>query len=179
LALVGFHAGLMDLEGARELVIRSDLRVMNEQLPAGAKVLMVGEAEVFDARFALLYNTVFDESVFEELTASASAGAAGSVAAAEEVRERLRGAGVTHVLVNWREVLRYRLPGSYGYAEYVQPERFEELREGGVLGAARVLGQSSWSGLGETERRVVQQWRGWQRLVRGDVWETVRLYEVR
>ena len=177
LALVGFHAGLMDLEGARELVIRSDLRVMNEQLPAGAKVLMVGEAEVFDARFALLYNTVFDESVFEELTAGA--GVAGSVAAADEVRERLRGAGVTHVLVNWREVLRYRLPGSYGYAEYVQPERFEELREGGVLGAARVLGQSSWSGLGETERRVVQQWPGWQRLVRGDVWETVRLYEVR
>jgi hypothetical protein len=25
----------------------------------------------------------------------------------------------------------------------------------------------------------VQQWPGWQRLVRGDVWETVRLYEVR
>lgn len=48
-----------------------------------------------------------------------------------------------------------------------------------MLGAARVLGQSSWSGLGETERRVVQQWPGWQRLVRGDVWETVRLYEVR
>lgn len=181
LALVGFHAGLMDLEGARELVIRSDLRVLNEQLPGGARVLMVGEAEVFDARFAVLYSTVFDDSVFEELTGGTDTGV-GTVrvlAAAAEVRERLRAAGVTHVLVNWREVLRYRLPGSYGYAEYVQPERFEQLQEQGVLGAARVLGQSSWAGLSETERRVVQQWPGWQQLVRGDVWETVRLYEVR
>lgn len=181
LALVGFHAGLMDLEGARELVIRSDLQELNRQLPAGSRVLMVGEAEVFDARFAVLYNTVFDESVFEELTAGGDAGtgAGRALAAAADVRERLRAAGVTHVLVNWREVLRYRLPGSYGYAEYVQPERFEQLLSGGVLGEPRVLGEGSWSGLSESERRVVQQWPGWQQLVRGDVWETVRLYEVR
>jgi hypothetical protein len=181
LALVGFHAGLMDLEGARELVIRSDLQELNRQLPAGSRVLMVGEAEVFDARFAVLYNTVFDESVFEELTAGGDAGTGSgrALAAAADVRERLRAAGVTHVLVNWREVLRYRLPGSYGYAEYVQPERFEQLLSGGVLGEPRVLGEGSWSGLSESERRVVQQWPGWQQLVRGDVWETVRLYEVR
>lgn len=184
LALVGFHAGLMDLEGARELVIRSDLQVLNRQLPAGSRVLMVGEAEVFDARFEVLYNTVFDDSVFEALTADVSAGAdvgpeAGRLpASAAEVRERLRLAGVTHVLVNWREVLRYRLPGSYGYAEYVQPERFEQLQERGVLGMPRVLGESSWSGLSQSEQRVVQQWPGWQQLVRGDVWDTVRLYEV-
>jgi hypothetical protein len=184
LALVGFHAGLMDLEGARELVIRSDLQVLNRQLPAGSRVLMVGEAEVFDARFEVLYNTVFDDSVFEELTASEGqggvfgGGAEGVVASAEEVRERLRAAGVTHVLVNWREVLRYRLPGSYGYAEYVQPERFQQLQERGVLGVPRVLGESSWSGLSQSERSVVQQWPGWQQLVRDAVWDTVRLYEV-
>ncbi len=109
----------------------------------------------------------------------AGTGSGRALAAAADVRERLRAAGVTHVLVNWREVLRYRLPGSYGYAEYVQPERFEQLLSGGVLGEPRVLGEGSWSGLSESERRVVQQWPGWQQLVRGDVWETVRLYEVR
>ncbi len=169
LALVGFHAGLMDLEGARQLTIRSDLQFLNQQLPKTARVLMVGEAEVFDADFALLYNTVFDDSVFEQLTGQAQP---------DEIVGRLRSAGVTHVLVNWREILRYRLPGSYGYAEYVQPQRFAELQSGGVLGIPRVLGQTSWSELSALERDVVQQWTGWQQLVKGDAWETVRLYPV-
>jgi hypothetical protein len=169
LALVGFHAGLMDLEGARQLTIRSDLQFLNQQLPKTARVLMVGEAEVFDADFALLYNTVFDDSVFEQLTGQAQP---------DEILGRLRSAGVTHVLVNWREILRYRLPGSYGYAEYVQPQRFAELQSGGVLGIPRVLGQTSWSELSALERDVVQQWTGWQQLVKGDAWETVRLYPV-
>lgn len=169
LALVGFHAGLMDLEGARQLTIRSDLQFLNQQLPKTARVLMVGEAEVFDADFALLYNTVFDDSVFEQLTGQAGP---------DEIPGRLRSAGVTHVLVNWREILRYRLPGSYGYAEYVQPQRFAELQSGGVLGIPRVLGQTSWRELSALERDVVQQWSGWQQLVKGDAWETVRLYPV-
>jgi hypothetical protein len=47
-----------------------------------------------------------------------------------------------------------------------------------VLGIPRVLGQTSWRELSALERDVVQQWSGWQQLVKGDAWETVRLYPV-
>ena len=50
----------------------------------------------------------------------------------DEIRQKLRSEGITHIFVNWREVLRYR--SSYGYTDFVHPRRFEELQTGGVLG---------------------------------------------
>ncbi len=68
LALVGYHAGLSDLTVARDTVVRADVRFLNESMPKDAKVLMVGDAEVFDCTFPLIYNTVFDDSFFEDWT---------------------------------------------------------------------------------------------------------------
>ena len=45
---------------------------MNETLPKGSKVLCVGDQEVFDARFPVVYNTVFNPSIFEQSVAVAA-----------------------------------------------------------------------------------------------------------
>ncbi|MCH5373363.1 MAG: glycosyltransferase family 39 protein, partial [Planctomycetes bacterium] len=41
------------------------IHALNQSLAPGDKVLSVGEANVFDARFPIVYNTVFDESLLE------------------------------------------------------------------------------------------------------------------
>ena len=87
-------------------------------------VLMVGDAQPFDLEMPALYNTCFDECVFTRLIADKSA---------SERKRALHKAGISHVLVNWSELERYRST-SYGYSsDYVQPDVFEELISQGVL----------------------------------------------
>ena len=54
--------------------------------------------------------------------------------AVQEIRSKFRQLGITHIDVNWSEIRRYREPGSYGYSEFVQPERFTDLQRLGLLG---------------------------------------------
>jgi len=181
-ALVGFHVGLMDLNAARNLTIRSDIRHLNQTLRTTDRVLMVGEAEVFDATFPLLYNTVFDDSLLEEWTAdpnernlpARTRPLRGRTALLEEFRRR----GVTHVYVNWAEILRYRLPGSYGYSEFVQPSRFTEMVELNVLRPPAGLLFRNWSDLSESEQNTIRAWNRFEQLRNGDVLMTGQLYEV-
>ena len=49
------------------------------------------------------------------------------------VRTALRDEGVDYVLVDWNWIDRYRAPGNYGYAEFVQPGVFRALQDAGVL----------------------------------------------
>jgi hypothetical protein len=51
----------------------------------------------------------------------------------QEIRENLGRRGITHVFVNWLEILRYREPGSYGFTEYVTPARIKQLIDLGFL----------------------------------------------
>lgn len=98
------------------------------------KVLFVGEAELFDAMFPYEYNTVFDHSIFEQDCSAAQPGvpAAGQLLRpAKEILAAWHARGITHVVVNWREVLRYRT--TYGYTDFVHPSRFKALVEAGVL----------------------------------------------
>ncbi|MEZ5940939.1 MAG: glycosyltransferase family 39 protein [Planctomycetaceae bacterium] len=98
------------------------------------RVLLVGEAQIFDLRGDYVYNTVFDTSLFEEWT-----GVPGddmpsgerAMQSPEEVLAVLKEQGVTHVAVNWHEILRYRT--TYGYTNYVTPARFNELVYDDVL----------------------------------------------
>jgi 4-amino-4-deoxy-L-arabinose transferase-like glycosyltransferase len=182
LSLVGFHADLMDLDEARQMTIRSDIQALNRELSRDSRVLMVGEAEVFDAEFPLLYNTVFDDSVFEEIAKAEHSGTVEGpveMKPAEAIRAELQSRGVTHVLVNWKEILRYRLPGSYGYSEFVQPSRFQTLSEQGVLTEPDCLLRADWELMSEMERGVVREWQGWEVLVRGTEFRSVLLYRVR
>ena len=181
LALVGFHVGLMDLEAARQTTIRSDIRDLNETLPSNARVLMVGEAEVFDATFPLAYNTVFDECLFESWTTlpddSQRPVTERRMLPPEQTLQKLRKQGITHIFVNWGAVLRYRM--TYGYTAYVDPARFEQLLDDGVLQSRRVLLHQPWKTLSDTEQSMVKSWRGFEQLVPDDSsFSVVELYDV-
>jgi len=88
------------------------------------RLLLVGDAEPFDLEVPVAYDTVFDDSVFEQLVAGRSGA---------EARRALADRGITHVLVDWGEIARYRGPGNYGFAQFVQPEVFDHLVSEGVL----------------------------------------------
>lgn len=181
LALVGYHVGLMDLEAARQQTIRSDIRFLNASLPVNAKVLMVGEAEVFDATFPLVYNTVFDDCLFEtwtELPEDRQRPAAERrMLPPELILEKLHGDNITHILVNWGAVLRYRT--TYGYTEYVHPARFQQLLEKHVLSSRRILLQQPWESFSDTEEAMVKSWQGYQQIVSDDaIFSVVELYEI-
>lgn len=135
--LSGYNAYLIDLNHATRQAATPSIRLLNElPLPEGAKVLFVGEAQVFDARFDHVYNTVFDESIFQQWTSAAVPDvpdAEQPLRPMDEIRRTFAEHGITHVFVNWLEVARYRAPGSYGYTDFVTPARFDELVAGGVL----------------------------------------------
>jgi Dolichyl-phosphate-mannose-protein mannosyltransferase len=182
LALVGYHAGFQDLDVARQVVIRDDIRRLNATLPVNAKVLMVGEAEVFDCAFPVEYNTVFDDCIFEQLVGDASVAnvptSERGMKSPDECQAALAADGITHVMVNWSEILRYRGPGSYGYAEFVQPSRFRQLVEAGVLKPPVTLLQRSWNDLSDQDQRIIGSWDGADYIHTGDgVLRTVQLYE--
>jgi 4-amino-4-deoxy-L-arabinose transferase-like glycosyltransferase len=139
--LGGYNDYLRDLDEAGHLAATHtapEIVDLNERLTQGSKVLAVGDAEMFYARFPVSYNTVFDRSIFEEWFAMPSGGlsAATELRSSSEIREKLAAEGVTHIYVNWLEVLRYRSPGNYGYTDFVAPERFAELQRRGILGPA-------------------------------------------
>ena len=88
--------------------------------------------------FPCLYNTVFDHSIIEEWCAARPGEPAGPAGLrdAAAIRKKLADEGITHVYVNWLEILRYRSPGNYGYTDFVTPELFAELQRLGILGPA-------------------------------------------
>lgn len=107
---------------------------LNEHAPADAAVLTVGDAEVFDLTMRSVYDTAFDPCQFERLTAGRSP---------DEIRAALTQERISHVLVRWDEIARYRSPGNYGYSDYVTPERFDTLVEQGVLEQPRAFHDGS------------------------------------
>ena len=168
----GYIAWLTDLEAAGIFTARLTapeifaLNELSEEEPAKFRVLSVGEAEVFDARFPIVYNTVFDRSIFQqwtEDTASDRPPAGRPMRSAAEIRQKFQDEGITHVLVNWQEILRYRL--TYDYAEYVHPGRFDWLVENDILEEPVILARQSWAKLSPAEQAELTQ-SGWQDLLR-------------
>lgn len=123
--LCGFNAYLSDLDQARSGAENTaeGIHYLNQladagKLPRDATVLCVGDAQVFDARPRVLYNTVFNQPIFREWLAVRPAKDPPwqdwSLRPIEEVRRKFESEGVTHVLVNWQEILRYRM--TYGHS---------------------------------------------------------------
>jgi hypothetical protein len=128
---VGFTQFLMDQTTARRVAEPKSIKLLNE-LPADSKTLLVGEAQVFECRRDVIYNTVFNRCLFEEwFAAPPNADGERLLRAPDEIREELARRDVTHVFVNWLEVLRYRT--TYGYSEFVTPERLQQLVDDGIL----------------------------------------------
>ncbi|MCX7393894.1 MAG: hypothetical protein NTW75_07175 [Planctomycetales bacterium] len=145
--LGGFNAGRTDLKAIGILEKTKFFGTLdwidNEReagrLPVATKVLCVGEAGLFHARFAYVYNTVFDRSFFEDWCSERTPSGEVHLRSADDIRAKLHQQGITHVLVNWSEVLRYRAPGSYGYTDVAHPDRLAELQSQGVLGPPLLL----------------------------------------
>ncbi|MHB1035395.1 MAG: glycosyltransferase family 39 protein [Pirellulales bacterium] len=97
---------------------------LNRHVPPGHKVLMVGDAQVFDLEVPVLYNTCFDPSIFESLVRDCTP---------DEIRAALAARHISHVFVHWSEIARYRSPGNYGFTDFVQPGVFDKLVRQGVL----------------------------------------------
>jgi 4-amino-4-deoxy-L-arabinose transferase-like glycosyltransferase len=166
--MAGYNAYLVDLNYAREWPTkhtRPEIAQMNRRLPPNSKVLCVGEAMLFDARFAVVYNTVFDRSIFQQWCAEEQIGVPPGELPMRDpkiIQQKLREEGITHVFVNWAEILRYRT--SYGYTDFVTPKRFARLQEQGVLGTPRrsgnplPFGYRDESSLTQQERAEVNKW---------------------
>lgn len=88
------------------------------------RLLLVGEARAYDFRMPIVYSTCFDRSPAEAWLLNK---------APEQQRESLAQAGVTHVLINWSELTRYRSPGNYGFSDWPQREDIERLVSDQVL----------------------------------------------
>jgi len=179
--VVGFHGGLFDLDRLRVARVRDDFKVLNTTLPKNARVLMVGEAEVFDAEFDLVYNTVFDDNIFEQWTSvtgeSDKPAMERPMKSPAEIRAILREHGITHVYVNWSEILRYRL--TYGFTDFVYPQRFTALQEQGVLKAPLQTWAGDWSNLSKQQKSEVESWRGGDTLhSEGLAWTNIQLFPV-
>ncbi len=139
----GFNAGRTDLRAAAMLVVSPSLQWINDEIAAGrlpqdTKVLCVGEAALFHAKFPYVYNTVFDRSLFESWFAERTDEGL-RLRSADQIRATLKDHGITHLLVNWAEILRYREPGSYGYTDFAHPDRLQELQKAGLIGPALPL----------------------------------------
>ena len=126
-ALAGLNQWLGDLRELRTGVPRllnAPLVALDDQLPKGARVLLVGQAAVFHLDRPIVYNTVFNRETIEEIARGRSP---------DQVLGRLRELGVDAIYVDWFEVERYRSPGNYGFTPYVTPEVFARLVDAGVL----------------------------------------------
>lgn len=162
--ITGFNAGRMDLKAAEEMVISPSQRWLNEELAAGRlpddfKVLCVGEAALFHARFPYAYNTVFDRSLFERWFAERTESGSFQLRPTDQIRQTLRERGITHVLVNWAEILRYREPGSYGYTDFAHPDWFAKLQKAGILGPPLPLPERiTLNGIPEKKRQQIADW---------------------
>lgn len=101
-------------------------RWLNENAPAGKRVLLVAEAQVFDFEMPILYNTCFDDCVLETLLRDRTR---------EERRQVLQEQRISHIFVSWHELQRYREPGNYGYSDFPSWELFhtELVAQQGLL----------------------------------------------
>ena len=162
----GFNAGRLELNAARRIAISQSVprqNWINEQyeagnFPANTRVLCVGEALLFHARYPYLYNTVFDHSIFEKLCVTPDS-TDNQLRPVAEILAEFQRLGITHVEVGWAEILRYREPGSYGYTDFVHPDRFAQLQQLGVLGPAVSLPADVALSRLDSDRRT--QLEGW------------------
>ncbi len=165
--LGGNNAYLDDFTYARNFtgnLTAPEIEVLNKmQLDPNQVVLFVGEAKVFNANFPVIYNTVFDEDIFQQWTAQPNPELPDkelSMKPAREIEAKLKAEHIAYVYVNWAEILRYRIPGSYGYTDYVTPQRFQQLVKEGVLQPPLPNKYSylKFESMSENKRKEIEQW---------------------
>jgi len=99
------------------------LAVINQELPADSRILMVGDAKAFYFRRQVDYCVVFNRSPFVTVLESG--------AGPTDVVSWMARRGYTHVLVNWSEIERLR-SSRYGFPSVVTRDLFEHLTSAGL-----------------------------------------------
>jgi len=119
----GYNSYFISLDRARRDPgrVHSWHRYLNRRVTQG-RVLLVGDAEPFDLEMPVLYNTCFDDSIFEQLVKGRSP---------EEIRAAFAERRITYVLVHWAEIRRYRQ--TYGFTPFVHAGVFSRLMVKGAL----------------------------------------------
>ncbi len=158
--LCGFNGYLIDLHAARELTETPSVTVAKKlDLPPGSKVLFIGEAALFDADFPYVYCTVFDQNLFELWTAEKTGPDSWQLRPREEILQDLRKQGITHLFVSWNEILRYRT--TYGFTNYVTPERFRELEQLGIIKSIPLPVEAEfrrWENIDPAWQQEIERW---------------------
>ena len=88
------------------------------------KVLLIGEARVFEFLPAIEYSTCFDVNPGEIYLRGKSR---------DEQLAALHERRITHVLIQWTEINRYRKPNNYGFSDWPQPTDIQKLVDDGVV----------------------------------------------
>ncbi len=79
---------------------------------------------MYDIVPSITYATCFNENPAELLLREKSA---------QDQRENLRLSKATHLLINWREIARYRSPGNYGFSSWPQRSDIERWIVDGIV----------------------------------------------
>jgi len=121
--------GKLPVEGATELFTEGvaaghhHVKIINEELSKGAKVLVVGDAKAFYFQRPVDYCVVFNRNPFVEAIRHAGT--------PQDVVDWLRRQGYTHVYVNWIEIQRLH-KSAYGFEPEITPECFDRLTQFGL-----------------------------------------------
>ncbi|MBM80608.1 MAG: hypothetical protein CMJ78_08455 [Planctomycetaceae bacterium] len=162
--LCGFNAYLAESNHAQRIAekLAFGIHSLNQlDISEDQTVLMVGEAQVFDARFKHKYNTVFDESIFERwcgFNDPNSKEGAVVMRPPDDIRKTLKQNNIAYIFVNWGEILRYR--PTYGYTDFVNPAPFEYLKRHGIIKDAmnNMTTYRAWDNLSERDQKEVKRW---------------------
>lgn len=96
--------------------------VVNRELPPDAKILLIGDARAFYFERPVDYFVVFNRNPFIDALRRAEDD--------RDIIDWLTERQYLYVLVNWSEVTRLR--ETYGFAEEITPQRFEQLTASGL-----------------------------------------------
>ncbi len=122
-ALSGLRTDACDGENVGRL--SRHLAWVNDHLSSAQhRVLTIGEAAVFDYQVPIIYSTCFDQNPGEAWLTTGDAQARW-----QALQERQ----ITHVMINWQEINRYRSPGNYGFSTWPTPEAIAALVDEGLL----------------------------------------------
>lgn len=122
--LVSLKAQRYDWKGEDFTRVSKVIGWINENLQSTDRVLMVGQAAVFDISVPCIYSTCFDDSAWDSVA---------EASAVDERLKRLEELGVTHVCIHWGEIERYRSPGNYGFRSRITQQQVAEFIAEGIL----------------------------------------------
>ncbi len=97
---------------------------INHHLTNEDRVLSIGEVKAYLYRVPIIYATCFNDTPGEQGLRSRSP---------DEQRDYFQQEAITHVMVDWFEIERYRSPGNYGFSDWPQRADFDRMVEEGVL----------------------------------------------